>query len=325
MTARFGFRTLVATIVATLFMAVLVSTSSEADETGHSISGTVHLAAGVNPNVMQVVQVTVTGTTTAAQYATPASDGAYSLTGLPADTYTVHFEATGDYFDGTGYVPPGVLGGWYNDQPEWGTATSVDLTATDATGIDFTFTKALSISGTVNLGAGTSESWLGGMNAYAWGDHGSGTTTVDPATGAYTIRGLAPGSYTLYFEAKPFNDGTSDVFPNLLSEYYNNAAVQADAAPVAITTIGVTDVDVTLERGYSISGHITLPDGSPSAMYNAVTVVADSTAGTATVQPNSAGEYAFYGLAPGSYMVHFDVSYYYDPASGDPVTPDLLP
>ena len=313
MTSRLGSRTLVATIVAALAMAWLSVGPAVAEDPGRTLSGTIHLPGDVSHNAIGGIQVILTGSSGDPLYTYPENDGTYSFTGLPADTYTVRFDAGVYYEPPVGYnTPTPVSCGSYNAQTAWGTPTPIDLTTSDAAGIDFTCTKLLSISGTVSLGANTVASWLGGVTAYAYGPHDAHWATVNPTDGTYTIKGLTAGDYAVRFTSKPFNDGTSDVYPNLLAEYYDNGVEFADATPVPVTTTDVADINITLERGYSISGHITVPEDAPSSWRQGVSVSAMSSTDLANGYISPSGDYGIYGLRPGSYTVEFATQDYWD-------------
>ena len=309
------FTAAIAALLLATALAVADAGAAEAEVIGHSLSGTIHLPDGVSQSVLNGIQVVATDTAGTSYWTTPANDGTYSFTGLPADSYTVSFD-TGVYYEPPfGYNTPTTVNCGAYGAP-------VDLTTSDATAIDVTCTKLLSISGTVTLGANTTATWLGGVTVTASGPRAA-SARVDAATGSYTIPGLVAGNYTVSFSADPFNDGSSDVYPNLLGEFYNDAASAASASPVVVTAADVTGIDATLARGYSISGHITMPDGTPSSWTQGVAVSAANSNGSVGGYLSQSGDYSIYGLPAGSYTVEFAVAdYYYDESAGEYVYPE---
>src|SRR5207253_6396951 len=117
------------------------------------------------------------------------ADGHYSLVGLPAGSYKVQFTGCGS----------NVLGEWWDNKPDFGSATAITLTeGQDKSGTDAALAPGASISGTVT-DDGTTPQGLGGICVTAY-DASAGSdgqpsqvdSTTTNANGDYEIAGL-PG------------------------------------------------------------------------------------------------------------------------------------
>ena len=154
-----------------------------------------------------------------------ASDGSYSLQGMPPGEYIV---ATG----GGKYLLE-----FYQDAPDIRTATRVSVLNTQtSSGIDFTLEPGGSIRGTVTDAA---------TNApipYAFvSTRGTTTSSLERGAradknGVYTIDGLAGGDYTLFAVAGKY-----------VGEYYDGVTDPALATPVTVTApAATTGIDFAL-------------------------------------------------------------------------------
>ncbi len=213
----------------------------------YSISGTISGA------VTSGVTVTLSGAASATT--TTGTGGAYTFTGLANGTYT---------------VTPSLSG--YTFSPA---SASETVSGSNISGVNFTATAnppaTYSISGTITL----SGSGLSGVTVAA----GSASATTS-STGAYTISGLANGTYTV----TPSKSGYT-FSPSSASETVNGAS---------ITGVNFT-ATANPPSTYTISGTITLSGSGLSG----VTV----TAGTASATTSSTGAYTLAGLANGTYTV----------------------
>jgi hypothetical protein len=160
-----------------------------------SISGT------VTPASSMATLYAISGVDTLAMAMPDGTTGAYTLGGLLAGTYTVAGSAVG-----------------YGDQQVTDVVVGDSETVT---GVDLTFTPNGSISGTV-----TPATSMATLFAIVGVDTLS-TTTADATTGAYTLAGLLPGSYSVAASATGLQPAQVD-----------NVAVAASEA--------VTGVDFTL-------------------------------------------------------------------------------
>jgi protocatechuate 3,4-dioxygenase beta subunit len=124
-------------------------------------------------------------------FASTADDGTYRLTGLPDGQYSVCFYA--DYAYG-GTAPEGYVDECFDDAAV-GTsdATLVTVTSgTETSGVDASLADGGAISGTVRDASGNPVE----SSVTIW----DGTTTTSAyagSDGAYSVQGLAPGSYTV--------------------------------------------------------------------------------------------------------------------------------
>jgi hypothetical protein len=126
------------------------------------------------------------------------------------------------------------------------------------------------------------------------------STTLD-ATGHYTLAGLAPGTYSLLFNA--------DKVSPYLWEYYNDAFQDFLAIPVTVTANATTSgIDAVLQRSSTIQGQVTSErTGGPLA---GVFVEATRTGGDAfiyyQVSTNTNGTYTITDVRSGTYHVYFN-------------------
>jgi 5-hydroxyisourate hydrolase-like protein (transthyretin family) len=183
---------------------------------------------------------------------TTASNGTYEVAGLAAGIYRAEFtDPAGTY-----------AREYYNDQYAFNLATNFSVADGATTTVNASLAQAGKISGTVGGPEGGGSivisAWrfLGGT----WRSIGS---AVSANNGAYTVGGLAAGTYRVRF-----SDGLSP--PRYITEYYNNVTAIADGTDVTVTA-GVTTsgINATLGGYGKITGTVTGPDG--------VTPVADIT------------------------------------------------
>jgi hypothetical protein len=244
---------------------------------------------------------------------TDAGTGAYTIGGLQAGTYRVSYMPSG----------PGLASEYYDNVTDYASATPVVVATGGAvTGIDASLAAGGSISGTMTR-SGSGEPVTGAM-ACATAVVGAFSVCfgANPATGAYQILGLAPGSYRVRFDS-------SD--PAVIDEYYDDVMASADATPVTVAAgVATTGINAELSSGSLITGQVTRAAGGP---YPAGTVCAfDVTWSTQTcgAMNASSGSYAL-GIAPGSYYVYFSPTdpllrpeYYANAFNGNDATPVVV-
>jgi len=123
------------------------------------------------------------------------------------------------------------------------------------------------------------------------------TTAMTASDGTYQILNLAPGSYSVFFDAPA----------GLASEFWNNAQ-----PPGPLTFISVaagadsSGIDAQLELGGTVSGTVTDTLGAPLA---GVTVSATSPSGVAwggSAVSAADGSYQVDGLLPGDFNIFFE-------------------
>jgi hypothetical protein len=137
-------------------------------------------------------------------------------------------------------------------------------------------------------------------------DPGSGDvylTDVETASdGSYSINGLDPGTYYVYFQYSCDSSFTANYAPVI----YNGAATLADATPVTVLGRPVTGVDAQLPVGGEILGHVAGTGGTDLAGVTVTAYAAGDQPGVSTTTTtNAVGHYTLKGLATGSYTVSF--------------------
>lgn len=266
---------------------------------GDTAKGTIQLAIGR----LGTVTGTVTGPTGAAladacvrawpvatggytEYAETAADGSYDLLLGPGD-YHVRFEGCGQ----------NVTPEWYDNSVSFAGADPVTVVGgATVANINAQLAVGGSISGTVSGPAGP----LANACVDVWTDDGEQYYEASDGTdgaGAYTVDGLPPGAYTVYF----YGCGH-----NVIGEYYDNATSSSAALDVVVG-LGqqVTGINAQLAAAGAISGTITVPAGVD--LY-AICVEATNTA-TGDERygypSTSTGQYTVTQLVAGSYRLRF--------------------
>ncbi len=231
---------------------------------------------------------TCPGTAFAIAGATDLSGGG-SLSGVTltlggAASGTVTSYAGGNYSfanlaNGTYTVTPSLAG--YSFTP---TSITVTVNNGNAIGRNFTATPlsggTYSISGTVTTSGGSA---LSGVTMVLTGAS-SGSATTD-ANGNYTFIGLANGTYT--------------VTPSLTGYTFSPTSATVTVSGGNVGGVNFTGTVTTTGATYSISGNVSLSNGSPLPGV-AVTL---SGAVSGSVSTNGTGNYSFTGLPNGTYTV----------------------
>jgi len=214
-----------------------------------SISGTVSAAvSGAEIGNMCVWAFPVGGG--AVEKATTALDGVYMISGIAAGSYTVKFYTYP--CGGRNYVTQ-----WYNDTPTGAASTSgatlVAVTvASPATSINAELALAASISGSVTAALGGSGV-AGVCVSVTSTDGGLGGSTTTAADGAYTLFGLAAGSYKVVVD--PTCGGTVTT---------SFASPQPTSGAVAVTAGGTLTYNFGLVPPGSIVDIITPNTNAPT-------------------------------------------------------------
>ena len=246
-----------------------------------------------------------------------ASDGTYSVGGLPTGQHFVEF------FPGEEL---NYQGEFYDDQPTFDEANPVPVTAgSNTSGIDAELQRYGSISGRV-----TSADYPGGMegisvNLYTskgwWGWAGS---SVTDSSGNYTIDHLPGGDYTVMFSAGNFNYKNGKDYAD---EWYDDHASSWEADFVTVLWgSDKTGINAQLEKRGKITGRVT-SDSNPQGVQDAWVEVEDlSGNGVAWGRTASDGYYSV-SVKPGTYKANFyhwpeGLKYYDDKNSFD--TADLV-
>lgn len=198
-------------ICALIFLGGCSSSDNESgNNTTYSISGTVTL----NGNALQGVTITLSGASSA--NATTDATGNYSFDNLPSGTYTVE---------------PSLAG--YTYSPSSPTVTITNTSQTH----NFTATSAItsySISGSIIYsGSHTGRIYIG-LKYQNGGATGHGTSISSP--GAFTIRGVTPGTYyKLSAEMDIHRDGT-----------LNADNPSGEILTITVTSGNLSNQDITL-------------------------------------------------------------------------------
>jgi protocatechuate 3,4-dioxygenase beta subunit len=249
-----------------------------------SISGTVKTTGGA-----AIVGASVFGTSSSdAGFSATNASGAFSLTGLNPGTYKLQVVAPTD---------ANLLDGFFttanaNHFTTASASASGIIVGPSKSGIAIKVPAGFTISGHITTTGGTA---LAGVTVF-----GAGSTTFDSrttdASGNYTLRGLAAGAYTLFLTGSAnFLHG---VFTTANANHFSTTAASASTVSVGPNKTGV---NARIPTGFSISGKITNPSGTPLA---GVAVPANSATGYrgfASTDVN--GNYTIQGLAAGTYKI----------------------
>jgi protocatechuate 3,4-dioxygenase beta subunit len=220
-------------------------------------------------------------------FGTVESDGSYAIADLPPGSYYVYASAAD-------YLPE-----YYDNvsTPDSAKLVQVDDGRTTR-GIDFTLEKPRAGTGSI---AGKVVGEPGNMPiAGAWvylysvDNPCLGGYAQTDEHGDYVVEGLIGGSYYVQVYADGY-----------ISEFFDNAVRPEDASAVRVVEPNRTGrIDFALDRGGSISGHITDASGAPlaGAMVNAIADSSDL-GGCFVAVTDENGDYTITGLLSGRYMV----------------------
>ena len=163
-------------------------------------------------------------------------------------------------FSANGPNPPYATQFW-NDKPSWNTADILTLTPADAptrAGVDAVLTASATVSGTVTgpNGDPVQRECVNAVTNTPNGLDGVGNATT-AADGTYTLQGLPPGSFLIYFQ------DCNNVGP-FLDQWWDNQPDASTAVAVAVTAGSTTTgIDAQLAAAGQIQGHVTDGDGHP--------------------------------------------------------------
>ncbi|KAA1425406.1 hypothetical protein FE697_006025 [Mumia zhuanghuii] len=226
---------------------------------------------------------------------TSAVDGRYRVRGLRRGQYKVEFVPQDE----------GLRTEYLDDRFSVADADELDLEASlsdvDAD-LDVDRTEG-TIRGTVTGSVG--REFVGVVKAFAPTDEASSPSATTRLTrdGTYALRGLAPGTYRVQFDADPSS--------GLVDEFYDDVSTLVAAAPVDVAAdqdTGAVDGVLAADTTSGVRGTITSTGGFPVSAgviaYLRTSSYSQQAVGSARTDP-ATGEYVLWGLPAGTY--EFDV------------------
>ncbi len=268
----------------------LAATPAFAQATGQ-ISGTVTSATGDAPlkEVEVVVYNEIEGVVTTAE---TADNGTYTVSGLPEAKYKVgFFTSNGDY------APQ-----YYQDKSTLLAATTIEVKEGKTTApINAALVATGEIEGTLTGEEGGGEVKLSEVEVEVFNtSHELEGTAQSNSEGAYTVPGLAAGSYVVEFLPPGRNE--------YAWQYYSGKYVFKEAKTVPVSAGGATkEINGKLARSAGVEGYVT--DASSKTGMEGVQVqlydVSEPDTFIAPVETSETGNYGVGNLAPGSYEVEF--------------------
>ncbi len=257
---------------------------------GASIGGTVSASGG---GALAGVCVSASVSGGPVLEATTDATGSYTITGLATGTYTVMFRSCSS-------ATAGYVAQYYGDAATAAAATPVVVSTSGqaVTSIDATLVAGGTIAGTVEDATGTPVAGeCVSVDSLAAGFGGTATTD---ATGAYSVPGLAAGSYVVEFTSCTSGGPYAD-------QYYNGSPGGTpgyqDALAVTVVAGQTAPVDATLVAGGSITGTITAAAGGADLAGICVTATSSDGSATGSATTDAAGDYSIGGLVPTTYTV----------------------
>ena len=239
------------------------------------------------------------------------SSGYYEVGPLPSGDYRLYFNTLWGEGDAPDYVSQ-----YYHNASALKTATPITVSAPrGAHDIDEQLSLGGKISGKITAGETNGydiQIYKADECNYYRRYFRNKSVDYNGPESAYTIRGLASGSYYLKFSGEYIYDEETDEFiPGpYMDQYYNNQQSLWNAAPVVVTgTATTSDINATLALGGSIQGTITDQSGSP---VSGVWVGAYNTYGSlvGSSYTNGYGKYTTGSLPSGNYKVVMDSENY---------------
>ena len=186
---------------------------------GSQVSGQISLANNCGVSTLPTFSVSIN--TTPVQTTTTDNNGNYSFASVPNGTYT---------------ITPSIIGAESVFSPT--ALPGIVINNSSAGGKNFTASVGYTVSGNVAYaGARTGPVYLVLNNNGCGGNNQPGTgisNSTLTSGGAFTVRGVAPGSYTLQAWMDTFGQGAS------------NATDPAGTASVTVSTANLTGAAVTL-------------------------------------------------------------------------------
>lgn len=227
--------------------------------------------------------------------ASVASDGSYSITGLPSGEYVLKA--------GPGWGSESELvDEYWQDVYDEDAAARVDLVAGQSFAADFELNAGAVIEGTVSAGGAPVEgvevaaSYAGSSDAYV-----ATVKAVTAADGTYRLAGLEAGEYVV---------GFSDFDGEWAHQYWQGVVDRASSTHLELSPGDVAEaIDANLTAGGTLAGTLTerAEAGSVPSAQAYLDVLRKNSNGAwesvAFEQADAAGAYEVSGLAPGEYTV----------------------
>ncbi|MGN6220018.1 MAG: carboxypeptidase regulatory-like domain-containing protein [Microbacterium sp.] len=212
--------------------------------------------------------------------------GAYRVDGLAVGEYKVQFSTMGD-----------LLGEWYDDASDAGSATVVPVTGGSTTTVNGELAIGAVLTGIVTDDAGAPVSDVTVM-ARPVGGSGGGYGAMTGADGTYRLPGLPSGDYRVEFD-------TSATAASVVGEWWNDVKTEADASVVSVTEGAVVDgISAQLADGAELSGVVS--DGLGAPMTDVQVVLRDAAGHWVRyTHTGPDGSYVIRGVDAGSYRLSY--------------------
>jgi len=211
---------------------------------GASITGTITDTSGAP--ISGVLVSAYSWNTWEGYFSQTDESGNYTLSGLAADDYRICFDPS--------YAQGPAAGGYamqcYDNQPSMDTADPVTVGSTGSVTVNAVLRAGAAITGRIT---GSDGAALGGVYIYAY-DPESGryaTASSDYSDGSYRLPGLAPGDYSVCFDAVNARQPSPTGYVNEC--YDNNSYALVHVAAGTVTS----GIDAELAVGAGISGRVT--------------------------------------------------------------------
>jgi 5-hydroxyisourate hydrolase-like protein (transthyretin family) len=260
----------------------------------YTISGTVTGDAGVDLAGIDVEAWGPQGGAGNGGSATTDEYGRYAIRGLPADTYTVSFSDP----DGMTYAS-----GMYSSSGfTTSSPTPVVLATGDVGGIDISLPHGFWISGTVT---DSDNNPLANVDVGSFGIGSDCRSARTDDSGVFHLGGFLAGSYTLVFNSGGGGGYAYGFYSDSAPGHFTPNPDEASA--ITLTDSSVTDIVVALPPSHTLSGTITLADGSRAFGVDIVLCRegggCDWAGNPGTGDPHYYGQYSF-AVVPGVYKIY---------------------
>jgi hypothetical protein len=269
--------------------------SAETLGAGATISGTVSDANSASESSSRVIAEPSTAASVSdpllAATSVAVASGAYKVTNLPADTYTLRYRAIGtNLLLADAYVDGNAL--TYDS----GSATQYALTAAGSATAAFAVPAFGGIDGTVTDASGNPLAGVGVSVFDAAGTEIAARVTT-ATDGTYAVTSMLPGSYEVEF------DGLAG--SNLASAFFGGSSF-ATASKVTVASGALTPgVNGALGVGATVSGTVTAAQGGALLGGLPVELVDGQGNVVASATTNASGTYTLTDVPAGTWYLEF--------------------